>query len=150
MQFPRSFFIGLLACICVNGTLRAQSNQSDPIACSPGYSVVDLGAAATTFNISGTSGSLNDKGHIAGNAPGSNPQAEAAIYRNGTIRLLGSLGGSFSYALGVNDSDKPVGFSYLSGNTAYHATRFHLERAPTDLGTLGGSKSVAVASMGAG
>src|ERR1700730_1599020 len=146
MQFPVRVGACLLACVCVNSSSLAQSDQRAPAACFASYLVVDIGAAVTTFNISGTSGSINDTGYIAGNVPGSNPEAEAAIYRDGKIALLGSLGGSFSYALGLNDSDKIVGYSYLSGNTTYHATKFHLERAPEDLGTLGGSQSAALST----
>ena len=59
------------------------------------------------------------------------------------MTLLGTLGGSFSYALGINNSGEVVGYSYLSGDTTLHAARFTTMRAPRDLGTLGGSTSTA-------
>ena len=106
-------------------------------------SVIDLGAAATTFNVSGISSSLNNHNHVAGYVPGSNPKAEAAVYADGKVKLLGTLGGSFSYALGINNSGEVVGWSYLSGDMTLHAARFSTMRAPRDLGTLGGSTSTA-------
>jgi probable HAF family extracellular repeat protein len=121
-------------------------DERSPPTCSDGsFSVIDLGAAATTFNVNGISGSLNNRNHVAGYVPGISPGAEAAVYAKGKATLLGTLGGSFSYALGINNSGKIVGYSYLLGNSAFHAARFSTEHPPVDLGTLGGSTSVAVA-----
>jgi uncharacterized membrane protein len=77
--------------------------------------------------------------------PGANSQAEAAVYRHGMIRKLGTLGGSASYGTGVNDRDEIVGYSYLSGDTAFHATLCNTHKKPVDLGTLRGSTSEALA-----
>jgi probable HAF family extracellular repeat protein len=112
--------------------------------------VLDLGAAATTFNVNGISGSLNNRSHVAGFVPGISPAAEAALYAKGNVTLLGTLGGSFSYALGINNSDKIVGWSYLTGNSTFHAAKYNTTRPPVDLGTLGSSTSAAVAVNNAG
>lgn len=80
-----------------------------------------------------------------GYVPGTSPRAEAAMYAHGRVKPLGTLGGSWSYALGINESDRIVGWSYLSGDIAFHATTFSTERPPIDLGTLGGATSEAVA-----
>jgi len=114
------------------------------------YSVLDLGAAFIGFDVSGISGSLNDRGQVAGYVLGSNPTADAAVYTNGKVTLLGTLGGSFSYALGINNSDKIVGVAYLSGDSTVQAARFSTTGPPVDLGTLGGSTSAATAVNNAG
>jgi probable HAF family extracellular repeat protein len=142
--------------VCVCGIASASNGQTfDRHAdddervshtCSDGpFSVIDLGAAATAFNVLGISGSLNNRDHVAGYVSGTNPRAEAAVYADGKVKLLGTLGGDFSYALGINNSGKIVGYSYLPGNSALHAAKFSIELPPVDLGTLGGSTSVATA-----
>jgi probable HAF family extracellular repeat protein len=67
------------------------------------------------------------------------------VYADGKVTLLGTLGGSFSYANGINTSGKIVGYSFLSGDSAFHAAEFSTERPPLDLGTLGDTTSVAYA-----
>ena len=59
-----------------------------------------------------------------------------------TITDLGTLGGSTSEARAINDSGQIVGYSYITGDSAYHVflySRGHM----LDLGTLGGSDSFA-------
>jgi probable HAF family extracellular repeat protein len=141
---PLAFVCGLLSTPALAATAQDDvSGDQASATCAVPLSVIDVGAAATTFNISGISSSLNNHNHVAGYVPASNPKAEAAVYADGRVKLLGTLGGSFSYALGVNNSGKIVGYSYLSGDTTLHAARFSTVRAPQDLGTLGGSTSTA-------
>src|SRR5215469_10684468 len=54
---------------------------------------------------------------------------------------LGTLGGSFSEALGINNKGWVPGFSTLQGGQSYHATLWTREQGLQDLGTLGGSNS---------
>jgi autotransporter-associated beta strand protein/probable HAF family extracellular repeat protein len=93
---------------------------------------------------------LNDSGVIVGaagiasiDADGNevdNPQA-VIIDSNGA-RLLGNLGGSQSFAYGINNSGKIAGYSYTTGNAAIHA--FSVDGSGMhDLGTLGGTNSYA-------
>jgi probable HAF family extracellular repeat protein len=58
---------------------------------------------------------------------------------------LGTLGGSTSYPLAVNDNSVVVGYSSLTGDNVSHAFRWTQPRGMIDLGTLGGSHSVATA-----
>jgi probable HAF family extracellular repeat protein len=55
---------------------------------------------------------------------------------------LGTLGGSFGLAYGINNKGQVDGFSNLPGDSAQHAFVF-VNGAMTDLGTLGGPNSLA-------
>ena len=61
-----------------------------------------------------------------------------------TVTNLGTLGGSFSssYAMAINTLGQVVGFSFTTGEAAYHAVLFS-NGTITDLGTLGGPNSLA-------
>src|SRR5437016_12602987 len=65
--------------------------------------------------------------------------AQAQTY---TITDLGTLGGSFSVALGVNSRGQVIGNSFTTGDQALHAFIYSDGRM-RDLGTLGGSSSSA-------
>src|SRR5690242_12965143 len=54
-----------------------------------------------------------------------------------TVQDLGTLGGSFSLAGGMNEEGSVVGFSTVAGNGAVHAFLWRSGEM-TDLGTLGG------------
>jgi probable HAF family extracellular repeat protein len=120
------------------------------------YTTVDLGPT-TAFNVTGYNG-LNERGQVAGfiygtgdnSASGNHPTTQAAIYSNGRATGLGTLGGTNSYANGMNSAGEVIGFSYLTGNAAYHAAIFLTHGRPFDLGTLGGTRSAAYSINEAG
>jgi probable HAF family extracellular repeat protein len=60
-----------------------------------------------------------------------------------TVKDLGTLGGTFSNAFGINNKGDVVGHATLKGDTALHAFLWRKE-VMTDLGTLGGPLSAAV------
>jgi probable HAF family extracellular repeat protein len=62
-----------------------------------------------------------------------------------TTTTLGTLGGSSSFALGVNPAGDAVGASYLSGDTVTHAVLWPAAGGIQDLGTLGGATTYATA-----
>ncbi len=55
---------------------------------------------------------------------------------------LGTLGGTYSLAYGINNSGQVVGFGHTVGDAAAHATLWN-GTVVTDLGTLGGTSSYA-------
>jgi probable HAF family extracellular repeat protein len=57
---------------------------------------------------------------------------------------LGTLGGTSSWSVAVNNRGQVVGDSYLEGDSVVHAFRWTPARGMVDLGTLGGSWSRAV------
>jgi len=57
-----------------------------------------------------------------------------------SITDLGTLGGTISYALGINNSGQVVGYSCMAGNAVYQAFLYS-GGTMTNLGTLGGNYS---------
>lgn len=72
--------------------------------------------------------------------------AGAASY---TFTDLGTLGGTSSFAYGINGAGQVVGFAHPAGNVEIHATLWN-GGTVTDLGTLGGATSAALGTNNAG
>jgi len=70
------------------------------------------------------------------------PLQLTAQHTHYTVTDLGTLGGTFSLAGGINNRGDIEGFSTLPGDTAVHAFLWQ-NGTMTDLGTLGGPNSAA-------
>ena len=102
------------------------------------YSFTDLGAAG----LSGFSLDVNDTGQVSGNMNG-----HAAIWRDGVVTDLGTLGGPTSQALGLNDRGQVVGVSAPAAGQPSRAFLWS-DGAMTDLGLGDDSTAVAVNDAG--
>jgi probable HAF family extracellular repeat protein len=67
---------------------------------------------------------------------------QAGKFPHYTVTDLGTLGGTFSEAVGINNNGSLAGNSAIPGDVAIHATLWRYG-AITDLGTLGGPNSIA-------
>jgi probable HAF family extracellular repeat protein len=133
---------------------------------STAYSINDSGQAVGTINAggswstavlysggtmtslgSGEGASINNSGQVAGYTTNTNP-TRAFLYSNGVRQYLGTLGGSESYAYGINDAGQVVGRSTLANN--YSHAFLYSDGSMRDLGTLGGVTSGAYEINGSG
>lgn len=71
------------------------------------------------------------------------PTVEPFIWKNGHMRSLGSLGGTFAYVSNITNRSEIVGYSYLAGDAAAHAFDWKPRQGMKDLGALGGTFSSA-------
>jgi probable HAF family extracellular repeat protein len=131
----------------INDSGQAVVTESYPGPFSPTTNsyIADSSGAILT-NLPGTiATTINNSGQVAGWAIHSGQTQGFYSGPNGIgITYLGSLGGSLSYASGINDSGQVTGVSYIAGNAAFHA--FITDPATstmTDLGTLGGTNTFA-------
>jgi probable HAF family extracellular repeat protein len=70
------------------------------------------------------------------------PTTHPFLWDHGKLLDIGSLGGSFSEAYGLNGQGEEVGFSFLDGDTQLHPFLWN-RGVLTDLGTLGGDNGEA-------
>lgn len=103
---------------------------------------------------------INERGLIVGGATNGMidpltgyPEVNAVLWKNGTIRNLGTLGGNESVAYGLNNRGQAAGFALntipdpFTTVLAFGATQAHAflwqDGVMQDLGTLGGPDSIA-------
>jgi probable HAF family extracellular repeat protein len=108
-----------------------------------GGSLVDLGGPYSSGEAINASGTVAGYGEIH---PGI---SRAFIYSEGSKTFLGTLGGTHSYAYGINALGQVAGGSWTQGNTASHAF-IYSAGLMLDLGTLGGASSAGYAINASG
>ena len=92
---------------------------------------------------------LNDAGDIVGFSP-VNATSSHAVRWNAShlIADLGTLGGSLSQAVDINNAGQIIGMSHIAGNTASHAFLWSLVNGMQDLNTLLGATKATIVSAG--
>jgi len=83
---------------------------------------------------------INDWGQVtgaSGDCSSSDP-LHAVLWQDGKVTNLGSLGGTRSVGIDINNQGQVVGNSWLTGQTAYHAFLWQKRTGMIDLGTLSG------------
>jgi probable HAF family extracellular repeat protein len=101
-----------------------------------------LGGPESTALAINNTGKVVGRSETSESAPG-NLVEHAFLYDEGAtpkMQDLGTLGGSFSFATGINDAGKVVGSATLSGDAEQH-TFLYSDGVMKDLGTLGGAYS---------
>jgi probable HAF family extracellular repeat protein len=173
---PNSFLNGGSVLINPSGAVVATADTSvyDPgCDCYIDHAVewhkgvlTDLGTLPGGANSLGNS--INSRGAVSGwsengliDPVSGLPAIVATIWSHGQVRDLGTLGGSFSGAIGVNDRGQAAGFAgntildldgfstllFLGASiptTQWHAALWQRDGTIEDLGTLGGPASFAI------
>lgn len=116
----------------VSGT----NSVTDAFVWTPGKGMQNLG--------SGSAGAINKQGDVVGvTYQGGDPYHAFLWKHDGTMQDLGTLGGGYSSADGVNSNDWIVGTSSLNDSFQGPAFLWTPDGGMQNLGTLGGSQAVA-------
>src|SRR5262249_42382323 len=78
------------------------------------------------------------------------PARPALAQQTFVVKDLGTLGGSFSQAIGINDAGHVVGASTIAGDGETHAFIWSAKAGMRDLGTLGGTLSLPAGTFSLG
>jgi len=100
--------------------------------------------------------SINERGNVAAcsytnavpNPVTGTPTLDPFVWQHGSMRDLGTLGGTSGCATALNNRGQVAGYSNLNGDLAFHA--FVWDGQLVDLGTFGGERSLALGINDAG
>ena len=117
--------------------------------CSGGACLFSDGTSTPLGSLGGTSGqtqgtAINSSGEVVGYSYLPDGNFRGFFWINGTMTALGTLGGDWSQAYGINDAGQITGIAYTSGNLGAHAF-IYTAGVLKDLGTLGGAYSTGTA-----
>src|SRR6266704_6500203 len=140
----------LLLLLALGATIGAAASAAQ----QPGDTMTDLRPASPhsrplwLYGDSVSTVSMNAAGDVVAATPTASGNAHAALFRNGQVIDLGTLGGLYSEAIGINKSGVIVGNAQMASGCG-HAFLYS-NNVMTDLGTLGGPNSYAIAITDSG
>ncbi|MCC6956406.1 MAG: hypothetical protein IT316_06390 [Anaerolineales bacterium] len=114
--------------IVQRGPFAQAANEPAAPTANPRYNIIDLGGCEAL--------AISNNGKVAGQC-GVGSSARGFFWDNGVMQNLGTLGGSWSVAYGVNDDGQVVGTS-LTG-TGYSGAFLWQNGSMQNLGSLGGN-----------
>ncbi len=122
--------------------------------CSGGACLFTDGTSTSLGSLGGTSGqtqatAINSSGEVVGYSYLPDGNFRGFFWINGTMTALGTLGGDWSQAYGINDAGQLTGIAYTTGNLGAHAF-IYTDGVLKDLGTLGGAYSTGTSINSAG
>lgn len=113
----------------------------------PGYRVIVLGQGEVTDKPA-----INARGQVAFSLSSATALSRAYFYDGATVRDLGTLGGPFAGASGLNDAGQVAGYAAYDATEHLHAFRWSVREGMVDLGafpsTENSSSGLAINSRG--
>lgn len=130
-MFQRAFVVANL-CLC--SLLFLFSNaEATPDSTEAPYTITDLGSLENSTSTS-IGSAVNATGQVAGYSL-INGDSHAFLFANGTMQDIGTLGGPYSYAFGINDGGKVVGRASTAGASGDRAFVYSKDSGIVDLNT---------------
>lgn len=124
-------------------TAPAGQHERHAVAAPKSYRVINLPADGMT----GWS-AFNAKDQIAISRLEADGASRAYLQQGKKAIPIGSLGGTQTVVIGLNDVGEVTGYATLPGDTVAHAFKWSKRDGMRDLGTLGGSTSTPAGSQG--
>ena len=132
--------VGMLACTSKETPTEPSAKAGPALAAVRTSTAVDLGTLPGGTHSSAVA--INSAAQVVGQSGTTGGENHAALWENGTVTDLGTLGGRTAIALAISNAGEVVGSSETAGGTV--RAFLWKEGVMTDLGTPGGTGSQAV------